>query len=160
MRRICHDCGREIPDDMDFCQYCGCMADKATMVDDNGIPSRTCPSCGAAASMTDSFCGSCGAKLEGAPQMMPMMRPVMRRNGPLAFILAVIPGFLNIFGLGHFLMKQWSRGAMFLCMSLVIWYVNGGSMFSSNLLMSMVSILVFIYQLNDISRVIFSPEGK
>ena len=158
MRLICHDCGYEIPEGMDFCPKCGCMADKATAVDDSGIPVMACPKCGTAATMGDRFCKHCGATLGDAMQAPVFVKPRMRRNGALAFMLAVIPGFFNIFGLGHFVLKQWSKGIMFLAISVVVWYVNGWSMFSSNLMMSLISILVFIYQLNDVSRAMFAPE--
>lgn len=158
MRYICHDCGYEIPDGMDFCPKCGCMADKATAVDDAGMPVRSCPECGTAAAPFDRFCKSCGADLGGIPQPIGLIKPQMRRNGALAFMLAVIPGFFNIFGLGHFVMKQWARGVMFLAISLVVWFINGWAMFSSNIMISVLSIVLFIYQLNDISRVIFAPE--
>jgi len=158
MRLICHDCGNEIPDGMDFCPKCGCMAEKATAVDESGIPTRICPKCGTAASLDDRFCKSCGAALGGAAQPFAFVKPKMRRYGALAFMLAVIPGFFNIFGLGHFVLKQWSKGVMFLAISVVVWYVNGWSMFSSSLMMSLISIFIFIYQLNDVSRAMFAPE--
>ena len=159
MRCICHDCGREIPDDMDFCPGCGCLRSRATQVDDTGFPVRTCPKCGAAASMRDLFCGSCGEALGPAPNPV-MPRPVMRRNGALAFMLAAVPGFFNIFGLGHFLMKDWTKGIMFLSMSVILWFICGWTFRSPNLIITVISILTFFYQLNDISRVIFSPEAK
>lgn len=160
MRCICHDCGMEIPDDMDFCPQCGCLRSKATQVDDSGFPVRVCPRCGAAASPRDAFCGSCGESLDSVRPDPVMIRPRMRRNGALAFMLAVVPGFFNIFGIGHLLMRDWAKGIMFLCMSAVLWYICGWTFSSSNLMITLVSILVFFYQLNDISRLIFSPEAK
>ena len=111
MKYICHDCGYEIPEDMEFCPHCGCMRDKSTPVDDQtGMPLGVCPSCGAKTNPGDSFCGSCGAAL---PEVRVMV-PKMRKNGTLAIILGLFPGFFNIFGLGHLVMREWSKGAMFL----------------------------------------------
>ena len=159
MRYICHDCGHEIPEDMDFCPRCGCMRSRSTPVDDaTGYPVSVCPECGAARSPGDEFCGACGVKLPPAAVVRPYVQPRMRRNGVLAMMLAILPGFFNVFGLGHLVMRQWSRGLMFLAMSLVIWYLCGWTFYSEDLLVTILSVMVFFYQAMDIFRVVYSPE--
>lgn len=154
MKYICHDCGYEIPEDMEFCPHCGCMRDKSTPVDDQtGMPLGVCPSCGAKTNPGDSFCGSCGAAL---PEVRVMV-PKMRKNGTLAIILGLFPGFFNIFGLGHLVMREWSKGAMFLAMSVILIYVNG-SLISTSFLMSILSVAVYFYQCMDLIRAVYSPE--
>lgn len=154
MKYICHDCGYEIPDGMDFCPRCGCVKDKSTPVDDQtGMPLGICPHCGASTNPGDAFCGSCGSPL---PEVR-MMVPKMRKNGMIAIILAMFPGFFNVFGLGHLVLKDWSKGAMFLAMSVILFYINGGFM-PTTMLMSILSIAVYFYQCMDLIRVVYSPE--
>lgn len=157
MKYICHDCGNEIPDDMDFCPRCGCLREKSTPVDDNsGMPLGVCPSCGAKIGFGDAFCGACGAAL---PQVQ-MIRPKMRKFGGVAMVLALIPGFFNIFGLGHLLLKSWARGLMFLALTAIMFYVNGMSLFPTSFMLSLISVAIYFYQAMDIVRVIYAPEVR
>ena len=157
MKYICHDCGNEIPEDMDFCPHCGCLREKSTPVDDkSGMPLGVCPVCGAKTGFGDAYCGSCGAAL---PQVQ-FVRPKMRKYGTVAMILALVPGFFNIFGLGHLVLKSWSKGLMFLALTAVLFYVNGMTLFPSSFMMSMVCVLVYFYQAMDLFKVVYSPEGS
>lgn len=159
MKFICRDCGYEIPDDMEFCPRCGCLREKSTPVDDStGFPLNVCPQCGAARSLTDEFCGACGAKLPSLSTYRPYIRPKLRKNGALALMLALIPGFFNVFGLGHLVLRQWSRGAMFLAMSVLVWYLTDWKLYTDDLFVTMIHILVYFYQAMDIFRVVYSPE--
>lgn len=157
MKYICHDCGNEIPDDMDFCPRCGGLKEKSTPVDDNsGMPLGVCPKCGARIGFGDSYCGSCGAAL---PQIQ-ILRPKMRKCGGVAMILALIPGFFNIFGLGHLLLKSWSKGFMFIALTLIMFYVNGMSLMPTSLVLSFISVAIYFYQAMDLVRVMYVPEVK
>lgn len=156
MTYICSECGNEIPDDMDFCPHCGCMKSKAFQMSQSGaLTHRTCPECGAQINEGDQYCGSCGAKVQYV--QVPMMK--MRKYGMIAVALAVIPGFFNVFGLGHLLMKEWSKGIMFLVISAVLWYIDPFGT-STNVVMMLASIFVFVYQAMDIFNVIYKPEVK
>lgn len=156
MKHICGECGAQIDEGMDFCPRCGCMKDKSYVVDDSGMTSRVCPQCGEPVGRIDEFCGKCGCKLNPQP-VMPMPFPRMRKNGNLALILAILPGFFNIFGLGHLVMKKYSRGCMFLGISLILWYLNGWQLSSSNMTVMILDLLVFFYQSMDIFRVVYAP---
>ncbi len=156
MKHICGECGAELEEGMDFCPRCGCMKDKSYVIDDSGNTSRVCPQCGEPVGRFDEFCGHCGGKLE-QPVAMQMPFPRMKKNGNLALVLAILPGFFNVFGLGHLVMKRYSRGAMFLAMSLILWYLNGWHLSSANLTVMILDILVFFYQSLDIMRVVYGP---
>lgn len=56
---ICKHCGKEIADDVKFCNYCGKRADGQ----------KACPSCGALLPEDSMFCSSCGANLKGASEV-------------------------------------------------------------------------------------------
>lgn len=160
MRTICGECGAEIPDGMDFCPKCGCMREKAYRIDDSngGMPSSTCPKCGAPCGPADLYCGKCGQKLE--PTLQFPVQPKMRKNGNLAVFLALVPGFFNIFGLGHLVLKEWSRGIMFLVITVVLWYINGWSFVNTNFVVTIIDLLVYVYQAMDILRLAYKPEDK
>ncbi len=156
MTRVCGECGHEVPDDMDFCPYCG---SRATMsVSNEGIPEMICPSCGTPFHPGDMFCGKCGTSL---PSVSPqMMMPRMRKNGSLAVMVSLIAGFLNVFGLGHLILKQYVRGVMFLIISAIIWYLNDFNLFSQSFAVMLLTIAVYFYQVMDVARIVFSPEGR
>ncbi len=158
MRCICGECGREIPDGMDFCPYCGCLRSKACCIDDSGRSCAVCPECGHPIAPGDQFCGSCGAHLDHGATPVRMI-PRMKKNGNLAIMLALLPGFFNIFGLGHLVMKQYSRGLMFLGISLVLWYLNGWSFTNTSLLLTVLDICVFFYQCMDLFRYVYTVGG-
>ncbi len=154
---ICSQCGSQIPDDSDFCYTCGCMKSKALKMDDNGLVSEgVCHSCGAEVSPGDAFCGSCGAALVQLPP-----RVKVKKYGQVALLLAVLPGMFFIFGLGHFVLKSWSRGLMFLAMSAILWYISPpGYLPSENIYIFVVQIGVYMYQAVDVMRSSFVVEGR
>lgn len=158
MSRMCSECGKEVPDDMDFCPYCGSNKGFVVMGQNGGF-SFTCLSCGASYNPGDAYCGSCGTALPSTDNLRVPM-PTMRKNGMAAFLLALIPGLFNVFGLGHLLMRSYARGAMFLVISLVVWYLNDWSIYSSSILLMILEVAVFFYQVMDLSRIVYSPEDK
>lgn len=159
MMLICGECGAEIPEGMDFCPSCGCLIDKACRIDDSGHMVVNCPNCGEPCNSGDVFCGHCGVRLNIDPMMMIPMQKIDKR-GKLALFMSIILGFFNIFGLGHLVMKQYSRGIAFLLISLVIWYMNGWKYTDANVLIMIVDICVFFYCLSDLMRIVYSGEKR
>lgn len=53
----CVNCGQEIPDNSQFCGYCG------TKVEPKLSSKRFCPSCGKELKTNAKFCTSCGASV-------------------------------------------------------------------------------------------------
>ncbi len=159
MRYFCGECGEEIPEDMEFCPVCGSYREKAVITDDSGSRLTGCPSCGAPFRSGDTYCASCGKNL-GNVNASPPVTMEMQKRGIIAIILALGPGFFNIFGLGHIYLKQYSRGVMFLGISLVLWYLNGWQMFADVFLLRMVDIMMFFYQGMDVMSYINDPEVR
>ena len=79
-------------------------------------------------------------------------RPSTRTNSTVAMFLALIPGFFSIYGLGHLVLKEWVRGAMFLAMTALYWYMRSST--GNTLLLVVLSIGLFIYQALDLARII------
>lgn len=157
MTLICGECGGVIPADMDFCPRCGSLRSNARVVND-GRTVGECPSCGGPLGPDDLYCGRCGSRISTGTASQGVMRP--RRNANLAIMLALIPGFFNVFGLGHFVLRQYSRGIMFLVISVVLWYLGGWKPFPSSLLLTVLTICVFFYQAMDILRLSYTREGR
>ena len=156
MSRICGECGWDIPDDLDFCPRCGSRATIEVGGQDGSA--MMCPQCGTPFTPGDSYCGKCGAQLS---RVVPMaVRARMRKHANLALMVALIAGFFNVFGLGHLILRSYSRGVMFLVLSVVIWYLNGWSLFGSDFVMVMLTVLVYFYQAIDVTRVAMTPEDR
>lgn len=157
MTKVCGECGHDVPDDMDFCSYCG---SRSTMnVGQTGIPDMVCPSCGTPYGPGDRFCGKCGATLPQITTQMVLSR--MRKHGSAAIVVSLIAGFFNVFGLGHLILKEYARGVMFLLMSAIIWYLNDFQLFGGSLIVVLLSVMVYFYQAIDIMKYAYAPEdGK
>lgn len=155
---VCSECGKEIPEGMDFCPYCGCMKTTALRFDDNGnyAPS-VCTNCGAPIEDGAAYCIKCGS---GVQQPVVPVRLTMRKNGMFALMLGLIFGIFNIFGIGHLLLKKWSRGLMFLAMGMVIFYIDPHFLSSSSFLTMVLRMMLFMYQSLDLLSLVYAPEGK
>ncbi|AGI47883.1 hypothetical protein TALC_00888 [Thermoplasmatales archaeon BRNA1] len=165
MRRICGECGNEIEDGADFCYFCGATIKSAYSVDDSGAihnlsenpDSNLCPRCGAENAKENKFCDQCGAPMDVTRYVT--VRPHKLSNTEkLALILAILPGALNLFGLGHIVLRKWSRAMMYLCMSAIIIYVRW---FTPGLSTSMVigieilGFIIYFRQCIDVFRLIY-----
>lgn len=155
---VCSECGKEIPEGMDFCPFCGRMKDSALCFDDKGnyVPS-VCSNCGAVIEDGASFCIKCGAKVQ---EPVVPVRLTLRKNGMLALMLGLIFGIFNIYGIGHLVMKKWSRGLMFLAMSAVMFYIDPHFITSSSFFAMVLRMMIFMYQSMDLLGLVYAPEGK
>lgn len=166
MKYFCRECGREIPPDADFCYYCGALKSKAIAVDDSGRPAEqapgTCPYCGTQNSEGSLVCSNCGRPLNG-PAAVPLVRKKLTKTDYLALILAAIPGAADVFGLGHFVMRKWSRGIMYLLISAIFIYIRWGSTgLSSGLMMViwLLSFFVYFRQFFEVVALIYMPGNR
>ncbi|MCL2032520.1 MAG: zinc-ribbon domain-containing protein [Methanomassiliicoccaceae archaeon] len=173
MRYICPECGSEIPEDSEFCHSCGRKKDNTIRLDQAGnfIPPETdiCASCGAKMSPDDMFCRSCGQPLSRT--QMVVFRPRMVKYGWVGLILALVPGVLgfmpdvfgtglySIYGLGHLYFKKWKRGAIFLMISVFMFFIKSGM--DESLLMTLMfvitSLFVYFMQAMEVVVLAFMP---
>lgn len=154
MMYICSECGSQIPEDSDFCYHCGALRTKALQMDDSGhMEMGKCYSCGEPVKGEEYFCNKCGAPLVKATQ------PHLVKYGMLAIFMAAIPGFFNIFGLGHLVLKQWwgnhvhGHGRTALVDRARVHDVR-------DLFIMMLRIGVFFYQMMDIYRYALDMGGR
>ena len=154
MKYICPECGSEIPEENEFCEHCGCLRSKALRTDDQGnFDTTRCPNCGEPITGDENFCGACGAALVKQNPMV-MMKPA--KYAWVAFALALIPGFFNIFGLGHLVLKKWSRAFMFLALSVIL-YIVGPALGTFSIF---IEVGVFMFQLMDIMNYMYVRGGS
>ncbi|MGE0015330.1 MAG: zinc-ribbon domain-containing protein [Candidatus Methanomethylophilaceae archaeon] len=165
-RYICSECGSEIPCVSDFCYQCGSLRSKAFRIDEGGemedgeVP---CPNCGKPIEKDAKFCRHCGIETgsfpaSGIPAAPHVFSPmVLRKNGALAMGLAFLFGFLGIYGLGHLVLKKWSRGIMFLSMSAVNWYIY---IATGNLVtvVMLISLFIFFRQSMEVTVLAYGRE--
>lgn len=168
IRYICSECGNEIPYDSDFCYKCGNLRSKAFKIDDGGnlqgeeVP---CSNCGKPILEGAKFCKHCGIESNipvqttaGTAQSMPYNMsyhvPVLQKNGTMAIVLSFVFAFLGIYGIGHLILKKWSRGFMFLAMSTVNWYIYvsiGGPV----TIIMIISLFIFFKQSMEITNLAY-----
>lgn len=157
MRRICTGCGMEIPEGNDFCYECGAWADKALVIDDEGqyIYSKFCIKCGSPLSPDSEYCKECGAKTEESNIPISAFRTPRRYTNRdiLALILAIVPGFLNIYGLGQIVQKRWSKAFTYICITAILLYIQPAFFASNNLLVLLfLQLGIFVISLLDIFK--------
>jgi len=161
MKRICKGCGSEIPDGAEFCYACGAWAKDSLTINDEAtfIYSDMCLNCGKELPKGSEFCPYCGTKAEKShiPIANPV-RPKFTYMDYLAIVLAVIPGFFNIFGLGHIVQKQWSKAFMYICISAIILYIAPSMLVSvqASMLMLFFEFLVLMFSVMDVFRNIYN----
>jgi DNA-directed RNA polymerase subunit RPC12/RpoP len=179
MRYVCPQCGKEIPEDSDFCYGCGRKKDNSIRLDQSGrfVPpeENKCAACGAEMQRDDLFCPNCGER--ASRTQMVMFRPKMVKYGWIGLALALIPGALgfgfipvingiemiSIFGLGHFYFKKWKRGGMFLLFTaffFYIKYIGDDSSFAISLILTITMMFVYILQLMEVFVLAFIPPKK
>jgi RNA polymerase subunit RPABC4/transcription elongation factor Spt4 len=163
MRRICRGCGYEIPDDSDFCHRCGEWADKALNVNDEGtvLYSDRCSSCGEDLPPGADFCPHCGASTAGSNINL-VRRPFkLTTNNIIAILLAVVPGFFNVFGLGQIYQRRWSKAFMFLAISALLIYVAPSFLQFTNttMLLILIQVAMFMFSLSDVFGAIVRGEA-
>ena len=134
---ICTECGRVTEEDMDFCPHCGSV--KGANVDKELLP--------------DDFkvvTGSGGTYI---------MRTDVRRIR-MAIILALIPGILNVFGLGQIYMRRFVRGIAFLACSVFYFIERFLEYFGIDYWVLVgFTLAVFALQLFDIFRIVKAELG-
>ena len=163
MRRICTGCGSEIPEGNDFCYECGAWADKALLADDDGryIYNKYCIRCGSPLNPDAEYCSECGAKTEesGIPIRNAYSRVTYTKRDLLAIFLAIVPGFLNIYGLGQIVQKRWSKAFTYICITAMLLYIEPAFIGSNNLMILLVLQLgMFVISTMDIFKGIAQGE--
>ena len=128
---ICNECGRVTEDDgAEFCHFCG--SDKGTTATPTMMPE-----------------GYEAVPIK-AGGVVYADRSKLRRI-PIALLLAFIPGLFDIFGLGHFVIGRWVKGAGFLALSgghYYLKYMSGWDMLAPYLFV--ISLAIFVVQMVDL----------
>lgn len=160
----CPECGSEVPDDSDFCYVCGRAKKKGDDAGPTGNIAFTpgmCAFCGGKVGFSDVFCEHCGKPINNIPQMM-MFKPKMSKYGWIGIALALIPGFFNVFGLGHLFFRRWGRAGMYLLISVLFIYMTRFAVLSDfmEILVLLSSIFIYFMQAMEVFMLAFLPPKK
>jgi RNA polymerase subunit RPABC4/transcription elongation factor Spt4 len=164
MRRICKGCGYEIPPESDFCYQCGAWATDSFILNDEGtyIISNTCFNCGKEMPQGAEYCPHCGA--HSSDSRIDVGSPAFGRKFTskhiIALILAIVPGFFNVFGLGQLVLKRWSKAFIFLTMTVILYYLAPSFLMYNNstIFLILIQVILFAYSLFDIYGAILRGE--
>jgi RNA polymerase subunit RPABC4/transcription elongation factor Spt4 len=157
MSRVCIGCGNEIPEGQDFCYVCGAWAKNALIFEEEGdqIYANVCVSCHKTMPSDAEFCPYCGSKSEPARVPVRVRSPTkISKMDIMAIILAVVPGFFNIFGLGQIVQRSWSKAFVFICVTVIFFYVAPGFMGTTNgyIILLVMQLAIFIFSISDVFR--------
>jgi len=149
---FCPRCGAEVRVSRDNCDQCGCPLHTREIIDDEvksapplrcgncdhlsplgstfctycGLPlgePRQCPECHGTIRSLDRYCGKCGKVLRPERITRTSLRPLA------ALILAIVPGILSVWGIGHFFAGKVRRGLAFLALGLLMTVVAPPTLF-------------------------------
>jgi RNA polymerase subunit RPABC4/transcription elongation factor Spt4 len=156
MRNICTGCGNEIPPDQDFCYVCGTWADKGLKINDEAtiLYSPKCLECGKDLPADAEFCPFCGAPSDKSQVPITVGSRTSSFVRILSIILAVVPGFFNIFGLGQIVQRRWAKAFTFICITVLLLYLAPSMMSTSNgrMVLTFIQLGVFFFSLMDVFR--------
>ena len=134
---ICTECGRVTEEDMEFCPHCGSL--KGANVEKELIPPQY--------------------KIVSNPEGTFIVKHDIRRIR-WAILLALLPGIVDIFGLGHIIMGKYIRGAAFLAVSAFYYYERYIEYFGiSYWYLFGFTLAVFVVQVLDLFHIVKKELG-
>ncbi len=134
---VCTECGRVCEEDMDFCPACG--STKGANIDPQLIP----PEFKVVSNSKGTF----------------IMRQNIRRIR-IALFLALLPGIVDVFGLGHLVMKRYATAIGLLSFSAVYYYERFTGYFGiEEWYLFTFTMVVFVVQALDMFRIIRKELG-
>ncbi|CVI73956.1 Double zinc ribbon [Eubacteriaceae bacterium CHKCI004] len=96
----CVKCGKTIPENSKFCQYCGVSLERLKKIDIDNKNVVECPACGVKIKKENSFCTNCGAALQKTQKHkteQKVRRKKQRKNKSINIFLILIIVIIAIF---------------------------------------------------------------
>jgi DNA-directed RNA polymerase subunit RPC12/RpoP len=154
----CSECGSTVPNDADFCFSCGADKSKLYRDDPSGTEIAYCPKCGVRVDADVGNCPQCGEPV----RTLSFSRPV--KNAFLALAAGIIPGFVDVHGIGHLVLGKYRRAAVFLGLSAVInlmkyMFMFGGGPAFLYYTFTFLSLTVFLVQMLDLFNIVNGGQG-
>ncbi|MDD3233333.1 MAG: zinc ribbon domain-containing protein [Candidatus Methanomethylophilus sp.] len=142
------------------------MKSKAITINDQGIlaPENglVCSVCHDVSPAGSQYCAHCGAALPAVQQPQTLLVPHrLTARDYVALAFGLIPGPVNVFGLGHLVMKKWSRGLMYLTISAVILYVRWftpGISEKAILIVELLGFAIYLVQSLELLGLVMRPD--
>ena len=85
---------------------------------------KVCGQCGKGLFDDDTFCTGCGYDGEMLYADAPQTRTTNKSRNTVALCLALVPGLINIFGLGQLYLRYYVRAAIFITLTVVLYIVD------------------------------------
>lgn len=163
-QRFCMECGEQIEPDAEFCYQCG--SKRILTIDPRNnrvqLGKGECPYCGKLNYPDDKFCGGCGRRI-GTFEYTPYRQRRLTPKEIVIVFLAILPGAFNVFGIGHILLKKYSRAFMYVVISAVLLYVrwfSGPLQTSTLIFIEIIGFVIFMKQSFEIINLVQSgPRG-
>ena len=148
-RRYCLECGGVVEPGADFCYTCGSRRVIDVDPETNRIilPKGHCPYCGHDNEPDARFCGSCD----------------LTAKDWIIMLATLLPGAFNVFGIGHIILKKYSRAAVYLVISAIILYLRFslvGTSMSTLILIEIIGLVVYFKQAFEIFAVLYGPREE
>ncbi len=162
MMSICPECGSQIPPDADFCYHCGRVRDiPCSTCGPEQLPTAEgrCRRCGEELAQDSVFCRRCGFIASDLP--FRPARPKLTLKRAIGIVLALVPGFFCIFGLGHIWFRRYRRAAMLLFISVPLFYltfINGPADFTGTMVFLFSIFLYFIQAMEVMTLALLSED--
>ena len=161
-RRYCLECGSEVEPGADFCYTCGSRRVIDVDAETNRVimPQGHCPFCGHDNDPDAKFCGSCGKRIGDFEYVGNYNRDLTVKDW-IIMMVTLLPGAFNIFGLGHIILKRYSRAAVYLIISAVLLYIRftmAGMSMSTLIMIEVIGLVVYLKQAFEVFAVLYGPR--
>ncbi len=162
-KRFCLECGGEVEPGAEFCYTCG----SRRVIDVDPQTNRVvmerghCPYCGRDNPPDATFCGTCGRRIGDFEYTGYANRTLTAMDWVVMFV-TLLPGAFNIFGLGHVLVKRYSRAAVYLIISAVLLYIRLtaiGAPTSTLIMIEVIGLVVYMKQALEIFSILYGPRS-
>lgn len=128
---VCNDCGRVTQDDdVLFCHHCG--STNGNVVDGRDVPDGFQP-------------------IGTSDGSIAYVDSEELRMIPISLILAFVPGLMNVFGIGHLVIRKWFKGSLFITATVILNYMlYMTDLGQNNLVLHITTLVIFIVQMLDL----------
>lgn len=119
-----------------------------------------CGQCGHDISEDSEFCRWCGAYMdrqENEVHVHIRTDNIEPQKRTFALLLAIVPGFFDVFGLGHIYLGKYLKGIIFLAVSVILFAINVTMEISSwEIYFTLGTLALFMVQIVDIFKIVYN----
>ncbi|MBO4503076.1 MAG: zinc ribbon domain-containing protein [Candidatus Methanomethylophilus sp.] len=163
-KRYCLECGGQVEPGADFCYTCGSRRVIDVDPETNRVVMQKghCPYCGRDNDPDATFCGNCGKRIGDFEYVGDLNRPLTAKDFVI-MLVTLLPGAFNLFGLGHILLKRYSRAFVYLIISAVLIYMRltiAGASMSTLIIIEVIGLVVYLKQAMEVFGLLYGPREQ